>query len=153
MRNRIIKILLSIFILVFIGIQFMKPSVRQNETGGHGNNLYKLYNVPPAVRAILRKSCDDCHSNTTDYPWYASIQPVRYYLDGHVKAAKEELNFDEFVSYSKRKRSNKLRAIVSSIKEQRMPLPSYLLMHHQARLSQQEAVALINWIKTVDDTI
>lgn len=153
MRNRIIKILLSIFILVFIGIQFMKPSVRQNETGGHGNNLYKLYNVPPAVQAILRKSCDDCHSNTTDYPWYTSIQPVRYYLGGHVKAAKEELNFDEFASYSKRKRSNKLRAIVSSIKEQRMPLPSYLLMHHQARLSQQEAVALINWIKTVDDTI
>lgn len=30
----------------------------------------------PEVRAVLRQSCYDCHSNETVWPWYSRIAPV-----------------------------------------------------------------------------
>lgn len=150
--KRIIKVLLAVLIIFLFLIQFIRPV--RNQSGQAGiNDLSKVYKVPVKLQAILKRSCYDCHSNYTNYPWYAEIQPVRYFLDSHITEGKEELNFEEFNTYSARKRSNKLRAIVNSLQEKEMPVSSYLMIHHQARLSKQETNAIIAWIKTVDSTI
>ena len=60
----------------------------------------------------LQTTCYDCHSNNTNYRLYSYIQPARFFMEEHIKDGKKDLNFNEFVRYSKRKQENKLEAIV-----------------------------------------
>ena len=55
--------------------------------------------VPVNVMQILRRSCYDCHSDSTVYPWYAEIQPVGWWLNSHIEDGKRGINFNRFGSY------------------------------------------------------
>ena len=147
--KRSIKILLALFIL-FIVMQFI-PRER-NEIGNVVNDITKIYKVPGNVQAIFKRSCYDCHSNHTNYPWYAKIQPLRYMLDSHIKDGKAELNFNDFGTYSKRKQRSKLRAIGNSLTEGTMPISSYLFIHRNARLSITDKSLIQNWASKMNDT-
>ncbi len=146
--KRSIKILLVVIIL-FIAIQFI-PRDYNNSILIGVNDITKLYPVPGNVQAIFKNSCYDCHSNNTNYPFYARIQPIRFMMDGHVKQGKEELNFNEFGTYSKRKQSHKLRAIANSMTEGTMPLSSYLFIHRKAGLTAMERTVIIAWVRKTD---
>jgi hypothetical protein len=147
-----IKILLAVIGVVFILIQLIPRD--HNESGGTpSNDISKIYAVPVNVGVILKRSCYDCHSNNTNYPVYAYIQPMRYLMDGHVRQGKEEVNFDEFSAYSSRKQRSKLRAIGESLEEGSMPLSSYTLIHRNAILSKEDKVTLMNWVKLTNDSL
>ena len=129
------KILLALLI-AFIAIQFIQPA---HNTSGQvlPTDITKTVNVPDKVLDIFKNSCYDCHSNNTRYPWYVNIQPMGWMMARHIKNGKENLNFSEFGTYSKRKQANKLRAIAKSIKDGSMPLSSYTIMHTDAKLSKK----------------
>jgi len=116
-------------------------------------NFTKMYSVPKNVEAILRTSCYDCHSNNTNYPWYSNVQPIRFFMEHHIKEAKENLNFNEFGKYSKRKQENKLDRIVKQIKSDEMPLASYTLIHKNARITPTQKEEVINWISQLKDSL
>ncbi len=90
--------------------------------------------VPATINYQLQVSCYDCHSNNTDYPWYSKIQPAAWYLEDHIKEGKDELNFNEWDTYSSRRKNSKLRSIIKQIESGEMPLESYTLIHGGARL-------------------
>jgi hypothetical protein len=71
----------------------------------------------------------------------------------HIKQAKDQLNFSEFGSYSKRRQLSKLDGIANSIKDDIMPLKSYKIMHKTAQLSTDEKSLLINWIQQSIDSL
>lgn len=147
-----IKIILLVLLLVFILIQFVRPA--RNENGQASvDRIGKVYAVPENVKALLKASCYDCHSNSTHYPWYAEIQPGGWWLASHIKKGKSELNFDEFGEYSKRRQDSKLKAIANSIEDGTMPLRSYTLMHTKARLSKDEKMRIINWVNMTRDSL
>lgn len=114
------------------------------------SNFTEVYKVPKNVETILRTSCYDCHSNNTNYPLYSYVQPIRFFMDGHINDGKKELNFNEFSNYSKRKQKNKLDRIAKEIKENEMPLNSYTLIHKNAVLSNNQKDEVINWINTLN---
>ncbi len=91
----------------------------------------------------------DCHSNNTRYPWYASIQPLAWWLADHVKDGKKHLNFDEYTQRSLRYQYHKMEETVEMVKEEEMPLPSYTWTHMDARLSNEERVAITGWAQSV----
>jgi predicted GTPase len=105
--------------------------------------------VPANVKTILDKACMDCHSNNTRYPWYASIQPLAWWLADHVKDGKKHLNFDEYTQRSLRYQYHKMEETVEMVKEEEMPLPSYTWTHTDARLSNEERVAITGWAQSV----
>ena len=90
--------------------------------------------VPATINNQLQVSCYDCHSNNTNYPWYSKIQPAAWYLEDHIKEGKDELNFNEWDTYSSRRKNSKLRSIIKQIESGEMPLESYTLIHGGARL-------------------
>lgn len=144
------KILLSLVILLIV-IQLIRPGrnvVRQDSI----NDITRVINVPDSVHSILKRSCYDCHSNNTRYPWYSNIQPVGWILARHIKDGKKELNFDEYANYPQRLQSSKLTEIAEAIREGIMPLPSYRIMHKEARLPEQQKAALIKWAETPVNT-
>ena len=74
-------------------------------------------------------------------------------MASHIKDGKEELNFDEFASYSKRRQLSKLKAIGGAIEDESMPLPSYTIIHRNAVLSEKERQVLKDWIELSLDKI
>ncbi|GAC1314040.1 MAG: heme-binding domain-containing protein [Mucilaginibacter sp.] len=150
--KRIIKISLAGLIVLFIVIQFI-PRDHNDGQQAAVNSITKLYPVPGNVQSILKKSCYDCHSNRTNYPWYAQIQPFRFMLDSHIRQGKDALNFDAFGTYSSRKQRSKLRAIGESLDEGSMPLSSYTLIHRKAALSKEDKALLMNWVKQTSDSL
>jgi hypothetical protein len=112
-----------------------------------------LYGVPDCVNQILKRSCYDCHSDHTRYPWYAAIQPAGWILARHIRRGKAELNFSEFDRYSRRRQISKLKGIAKQIEDKEMPLKSYLLLNKEAKLSVEEKNLLINWMLSKADSI
>ena len=149
--SRAKKILLALLV-VFIAIQFIQPA--HNKTVQVlPTDFAKVFVVPNNVQSVLQIACYDCHSNNTRYPWYTNIQPAGWLLANHVKDGKEELNFSEFANNSQRKQLSKLKATQNSIKDGSMPLPSYTLIHTDAKLSKESKAVILNWTSKVIDSL
>ena len=144
------KKILLIASAVFIVLQFFQPK-RNNKLGISNNDITKIYKVPENVKAILKNSCYDCHSNSTRYPWYTLIQPIGWFMNSHVEEGKSELNFNEFGSYSSRRQRSKLRSIGESIEDGSMPIASYTLIHKSAKLTSQEKISIKVWLAGLED--
>ncbi|MBS1489512.1 MAG: heme-binding domain-containing protein [Bacteroidetes bacterium] len=130
---------------VFVVIQFIRPTRNSGEAEGQ-NFIATKYTVPADVHSILKQSCYDCHSNRTHYPWYASIQPIGWWIQySHVNEGKGELNFSEFATYSDKRAKHKMEEIGDEIKEGGMPLSSYTFMHSDAKLSPEQSKAIMDW--------
>lgn len=147
-RGRIALITIVAFV---VAMQFFRP--RRNESGIATNDISKAYNVPIDIKKTLEVSCYDCHSNFTKYPWYANVQPMGWLLSRDIQMGKEHLNFSELRSYSARVQISKLREIRSTVTDGSMPLRSYLFLHRQAKLSQQQKAALIRWSQEKEDSL
>ena len=152
MLKKIFKRTFQILILAFIVIQFFRPTKNKAE-GISNNDISKLYPVPEDVQSILKTSCYDCHSNNTVYPWYAKVQPVTWFLNDHIIEGKRHLNFSEFAGYAIRRQYKKLEEVNEQVKKAEMPLDSYLWIHKDAILSEQQKLTLANWVTAVRDTI
>jgi len=147
-----IKAGLLVLLIIILAIQLIQPA--RNKSGQVvSTDLSKTLSVPESVNGILKKSCYDCHSNHTDYPWYTNIQPLGWWMRSHISAGKEELNFNEFDTYSRRRQLSKLKSIAESIEDEAMPLPSYTLMHQAAKLSKNEKTLILNWVKNTRDSL
>lgn len=147
-----IKKILLILLIAFIAIQFFRPAKNQSDKLGV-NDISTKYPVPDSVASILKTSCNDCHSNNTVYPWYAQIQPVAWWLNKHIIDGKKHLNFSIFTSYPIRRQYKKLEEINKEVKENEMPLNSYLWVHGDAKLSTSQKLLLANWVNSLRDSI
>jgi hypothetical protein len=138
------KRILFVLLGLFVAIQFIRPK-KNLSTVLSPNDIARHYTVEDSVLAILKRSCYDCHSNNTVYPWYDRIQPVAWWLQYHVNHGKHSLNFSEFASSTPARQAKKLKAIGKQIKENGMPLDSYLWIHKDAVLSVDEKNLVIHW--------
>ena len=145
-KLNIIGWLAVIVVAVVLAIQFI-PVERNVSTVPAGQSFERTEKVPANVAAILKVSCYDCHSNNTRYPWYSELQPGAWFMARHIKKGKEELNFDEFNNYSKRRKKAKIKSIISQIEKDEMPLKSYRMMHGNARLSADEKKELLDFFR------
>lgn len=101
--------------------------------------------APPEVRAILERSCYDCHSRETRWPWYSFLAPVSWLLSYDVHEAREEMDFTAWDTYSEKQRSKHFEEIWENVEKGEMPLWYYLPLHPDARLSQEDLARLRDW--------
>jgi hypothetical protein len=146
--KRSVKKILYTGLIIFLLMQLYQPARNESLEQDVTTDFTKVYNVPKNVETILRTSCYDCHSNSTNYPLYSYIQPVRFFMERHIIEGKENLNFNEWGNYSNRKQKNKLDRIAKQIKSNEMPLASYTLIHRNAFLTTTQKEKIINWIKS-----
>ena len=135
-----------------IAIQSFRPE-RNRSDGPFPQDIAAAVPVPDSIHQLLRSACYDCHSNHTTYPWYAKLQPGGSYLAHHIKEGKAELNFHEFVAYSKRRQEGKLKAIAGQVKDGEMPLASYTWLHPEARLSDAQKAGIVAWARAAADSL
>jgi len=125
-------------LIVLVGMQFF-PAERTNPPLG------TRIEVPQEVAAILERSCYDCHSNGTRWPWYSRVAPVSWWVADHVSDARSHLNFTEWPERDVDKAAHKLAEIYDEVSEGEMPLSSYVLLHPDARLSDADRGTLLRW--------
>ena len=82
-----------------------------------------------------------------------NIQPVKWWLADHVNSGKRHLNFDEFNTYSKEKKLKKLDEITETVRSGEMPLSSYTVIHHNAKLSSADQSEIEKWVSEVKKQI
>jgi hypothetical protein len=147
-----IKKILTVLLAVFIVIQFFRPTKNQS-TAPTPDDIFNHYAAPDSIKSLIHRSCYDCHSNNTLYPWYAEIQPVAWWLDHHIEEGKGELNFSDFEAFNIRFKSRKLDEVIDLVRNEEMPLKSYLISHSEARLSPAQRVGIIKWADQVRNNI
>lgn len=140
------KVLFSIF-AIFILIQFIRPE--KNESKNEMNAMSTVMDIPLEVTKIIQTSCADCHSNATKYPWYNEIAPASWFLAQHVKEGKENLNFSEWTAYNKDQQAHILKDIKEVLNDRKMPLKSYLLIHKDAVLTENQYQILYDWANSI----
>ena len=138
-------------LIVLLVMQAFRPA--KNTSNDTTKDISKSYVVPENVKAILAKACNDCHSNSTRYPWYAEVQPVSWWLNNHINDGKKHFNLNEFDGYRIARQYKKLEECMEQVKEDEMPLSSYTIIHKDAILTPAEKETLMNWCEIVRDSI
>ncbi|MBO6829375.1 heme-binding domain-containing protein [Allomuricauda sp. ARW1Y1] len=149
---KVVKIIAWIALIAFVVIQFFPVDYNQSEIVPQ-TDFMLVNKVPATVEQSLRVSCYDCHSNNTNYPWYSKIQPSAWYLEHHIKEGKAELNFNEWDDLSDRRKTSKLRSIISQIEDGEMPLDSYTLIHWNAKLDTVAKTQIIEYLQRLKDNL
>lgn len=144
MIKRIIKIFVVFIAVVFAGIQFI-PVDRTNPAVDPSQTIEAHVAIPGDVGLILARSCRDCHTAKTVYPWYSRVAPVSWWLRDHIDHGRENLNLSVWGSYSPSQQAHRLDEICEEVRAGNMPLPSYLWMHRDAVLSEADKTALCTW--------
>jgi hypothetical protein len=144
MKNRIIRKLakpaLISLVSAFIGLQFLPaPAVSKTST----TKPHTAEMINPQVGKILDRSCQDCHSNRTAWPWYSHIAPVSWAVSRHVIEGRETLDFTDWETRPPSEGERML--ICDAVSDGRMPLHEYTAIHRNAKLSKQDVEVICGW--------
>ncbi len=143
MKKFIIGLLILLVVIQIFQIDKTNPKVDKNL------DFINSYKPAADVAIQIKSSCYDCHSNDTEYPFYAYVQPLGWLLKNHIKEGRQHLNFSEFGTYDTKKQAHKLEECVELLEKDEMPLSSYTSMHKDAALSPDEKTMLIDYFKSL----
>jgi hypothetical protein len=129
---------------VFAAMQLANPS-RTNPPVLPGHDLAATNPPPPAVTALLRAACYDCHSDETRWPWYSHIAPASWLLAGDVRDGRKHLNFSDWPHDLPDRVSRRLERISEELDYKEMPPAKYTLLHPDARLTPEQRKQIMIW--------
>lgn len=103
--------------------------------------------VEASVSQLIERSCQNCHSEKTTWPAYSYLPFVSWAIEKDVAEARRHLNFSRWEDYSPDEKRDLLARIGAEVRNREMPLPRYLMLHPEARLSNEERQILYEWTK------
>jgi hypothetical protein len=103
--------------------------------------------VHPVVAQIVERSCQNCHSERTTWPWYSYVAPVSWLIENDVWRARAHMNFSVWNQYTVEKRQELLGELAAAVRSRQMPPPRYTLMHSSAKLSETESDQIYRWAR------
>src|ERR1044071_9091520 len=108
--RKILKWTAVVLAALFGALQFVRPA-RTNPPVDESRTIAAHLSVTPEVAAILDRSCNDCHSNVTRWPWYSNVAPVSWFVVDHVNVGRSEMNFSDWAQYPTRQQGGLLKEI------------------------------------------
>ncbi len=147
MLKRISKWLVITLVVLFLAIQFVRPA-RTNPAVDESQTIFSRTQMTSPVAAILDRSCRDCHSNKTVWPWYTNVAPVSWFIVNHVNEARPLLNFSEWGKLDRDRQSKKLQQICDEVSDGGMPLSTYTPLHPGSKLTPADVKVLCDWTDT-----
>jgi hypothetical protein len=107
--------------------------------------LFTGMEVPETVARVIERSCQNCHSERTEWPWYSYLPPMSWLIEKDVHDARNHMNFSRWQEYSTDQQREILSRMGAEVRTHRMPLPRYLQLHKEARLSEADIQLLYDW--------
>ncbi len=134
-QQRLLWVGLGVAVVLGVAVQFIPTQVGPPNPAVVAEPPWNS----PATRDTFFQACGDCHSNLTQWPWYSYVAPVSWLIARDVVYGRERLNVSEW-NRPQRRADEAANAVL----EGEMPLPIYLIMHPDARLTSAERDALAN---------
>ena len=142
------KLLIPITAGVAFAALQLAPSHRSNPQIRAERTIEHNLAVPPEVARILDKSCRDCHSSATRWPWYSRIAPASWLVTSDVEKGREAMNLSEWSVRNGKTpltAAGTLAAACEEVKAGIMPPPKYVLLHPESRLTPGDVYLLCGW--------
>lgn len=132
-------------VAVLLLIQIIQPSLT-NPLVVPSRSLEAHVDVPPEVQAVLKRSCYDCHSSSTVWPWYSHVAPVSWYVAHDVNVGRSHVNFQNWeAQVSPQEGLEHLGLICKLVRNGNMPPADYRVMHKGTDVSLEETNAICAW--------
>jgi Haem-binding domain len=117
-------------------------------TPGNNQTILREAQIAPETLAIIQRACQNCHSQQTEWPWYSHVAPVSWLLARDVQQARLHMNLSRWQDYSTDDRLRLLSEIGSAVRNRKMPVQRYVLLHPEARLTDIERQQIYLWTRT-----
>lgn len=148
MNRARVKVALLAAIVFLVVIQIFQPG-RTNPPVVPSRSLPAHVRVPEDVYSALIRSCGDCHSNETRWPWYSHVAPLSWVITDDVNEGRRHMNFEDWEALQGAKEANdRLVGICKEIELKGMPPVSYRLAHGRLRLKPEEIASICEWSKS-----
>jgi hypothetical protein len=145
MNKQRVKWTLLVLAIVVLAMELFQPK-HTNPMVIPSRSLESHVTVPESVQSVLQRSCYDCHSNATVWPWYSHVAPVSWMVVDDVNTGRRHINFQDWEAQENEKEAKEhLGLICKEVRTHGMPLFSYRLMHRDARLTDQDVKTLCAW--------
>lgn len=105
--------------------------------------------APANVKAILQKSCFDCHSNKTRITWLQRLPVAAWMVQSDVKGARSVLNFTEWNKYTPMEQDGLIYLAVNAAVTDQMPPADFLWIHPDAKLTKEDKEVLQHWLQSL----
>jgi len=125
-------------------IQLARPA-RTNPPTDPSRTMASIAHVPPGFQNVLERGCRDCHSHDTRWPWYSEVAPVSWLVIDDVNHGRRHFNYSDWAQQDQDHIPEVLKKICELTRKQEMPLPIYLWLHPDSRLSDQDIATLCDW--------
>jgi hypothetical protein len=143
------KVLVGLMIaaVVAIGSSLLHP-FGAAETAGNRGTLLDEAQIDPETLALFERACQNCHSERTEWPWYSHVAPISWLIARDVQQARSHMNLSRWQDYSSDDRLWLLSEIGSAVRNRKMPVQRYTLLHPEARLTDKERQQIYEWTRT-----
>jgi hypothetical protein len=139
--RRVLKRTAALIGCALVGMQFIPTSAKSNTVTAV--TRHKAEMADSQVGRIIARSCQDCHSSTTHWPWYGHVAPVSWVLGRDVNRGRAKLDFSQWAGRTPS--ANERAEICDAVSDGSMPLLAYRLIHSKARLSKHDVDLICNW--------
>ncbi len=139
--KKVLKIAAMVSGVVGVGIQFIPVK-------GLGVNPPERYKLEASaeVEEIMRGACFDCHSNETEWPFYARLAPGSWLMARDVNKGRSRMNISEWGDADESDRALDKENSWEQIEAGEMPPWFYLPLHPGAILSDKDKALLKAWM-------
>lgn len=138
-------------VLLFLVFEFAAALVQpfgKVRLSGTDAPLMNTANIDQSVRDILERSCQNCHSDRTSWPWYSHVAPMSWMIEKDVHDGRSHWNMSKWDQYSSEERQEIFSQMAPMVRNRQMPLPKYLFLHPEAKLSDADVDLLYRWSRS-----
>jgi hypothetical protein len=144
MRTRLPAILILGAGLVVAISAFVHPFGKV-KAQSYDKPLFAGAQIDPEVLQIFERSCQNCHSERTEWPWYSYIAPIGWFIEKDVQQGRDHMDFSRWDEYDRGSQRDILTRMSAVLRTRQMPLPRYLILHPSSKLSEGEITMIDEW--------
>ena len=139
---------IGIAVVVILVLMQFKRIDKTNPEFNEAEDFITIAQPPAEIATLIKDACYDCHSHQAKYPWYSNVAPISWMLENHINEGREHLNFSIWGTYEAKKADHKLEEAAEEVEESNMPMKPYVVMHSEAKMTDAQKSALIEWFES-----
>jgi hypothetical protein len=145
------RLVLACVVILLVALQVLQPRPT-NPPVAPGVSFEEAASPPPDIARIVQRSCGDCHSNRTSWPWYTHVSPASWLVVSDVNEGRDKLNLSEWGSFSRSRAREKLLDMCKQVRKGEMPPWQYRLIHRGAGMSPADVSAVCGFAERTAGT-
>jgi cytochrome c len=128
-------------------LSFAHPFGNPREVDAPSGQLLAGAQIPESLRKIVEVKCGNCHSEATEWPFYARVAPVSWLLERDVVEARGHMNLSRWETYGRLEQLELLSRVAAQARSGEMPPARYTAIHRDSKLLPEERDALYDWAR------